>query len=129
MAIRTSDETARAREGIAAAGGVEAAEAFVRALVAHGVDCLFLNPGTDTFPIQEAISKLEQLGQPVVRTILCPFELVALAAAHDLASGPRWHLGGHHQAQGPALRPALVYPSRRYAGTAAYPVTTCPPRS
>ena len=82
MAIRTSDETARAREGIAAADGVEAAEAFVRALVAHGVDCLFLNPGTDTFPIQEAISKLEQLGQPVVRTILCPFELVALAAAH-----------------------------------------------
>jgi len=41
-----------------------------------------MNPGTDTVPIQEALSKLEQLGEPVPRTILCLFELVALAAAH-----------------------------------------------
>ena len=61
---------------------VEAAEYYVRALIAQGVDCLFLNPGTDTIPIQEALSKLEQAGTPVPRTILCPFELVALAAAH-----------------------------------------------
>jgi acetolactate synthase-1/2/3 large subunit len=61
---------------------MEAAEAYVKALVAQGVDCLFLNPGTDTFPIQEALSKLEQLGHPVPRTVLCLFELVALAAAH-----------------------------------------------
>jgi acetolactate synthase-1/2/3 large subunit len=60
----------------------EAAEAFVRALVDHGVEFLFLNPGTDTIPIQEALSKLEQLGHPVPRTVLCLFELVALAAAH-----------------------------------------------
>jgi acetolactate synthase I/II/III large subunit len=60
----------------------EAAEAYVRALVAHGVDYLFLNPGTDTIPVQEALSKLEQLGHPVPRTVLCLFELVALAAAH-----------------------------------------------
>ena len=60
----------------------EAAETFVRALAAHGVDYLFLNPGTDTISIQEALSKLEQLGEPVPRTVLCLFELVALAAAH-----------------------------------------------
>src|SRR5262245_60974113 len=60
----------------------EAAEAYVRALVAQGVTCLFMNPGTDTIPIQEALSKLEQLGEPVPRTILCLFERVALAAAH-----------------------------------------------
>jgi acetolactate synthase I/II/III large subunit len=60
----------------------EAAEAYVRALVAQGVTCLFMNPGTDTIPIQEALSKLEQLGEPVPRTVLCLFELVALAAAH-----------------------------------------------
>lgn len=60
----------------------EAAEAYVRALVAQGVKCLFMNPGTDTIPIQEALSKLEQLGEPVPRTVLCLFELVALAAAH-----------------------------------------------
>jgi acetolactate synthase I/II/III large subunit len=60
----------------------EAAESYVRALVAQGVTCLFMNPGTDTIPIQEALSKLEQLGEPVPRTVLCLFELVALAAAH-----------------------------------------------
>jgi acetolactate synthase I/II/III large subunit len=65
-----------------AADAAESGEAFVRALVAHGVDYLFLNPGTDTLPIQEALSKLEQLGEAVPRTVLCPFELVALAAAH-----------------------------------------------
>jgi len=62
--------------------GAETAEAYVRAIVSQGVDCLFLNPGTDTFPIQEALSKLEQLGEPVPRTVLCLFEAVALAAAH-----------------------------------------------
>src|SRR5579883_57026 len=60
----------------------ETAEAFVEALVAHGVDCLFLNPGTDTFPIQEALAKFREQGRPAPRTILCVFELVALAAAH-----------------------------------------------
>jgi acetolactate synthase-1/2/3 large subunit len=72
----------------------ESAEAYVRALMAQGVDCLFMNPGTDTIPIQEALSKLEQLGQPVPRTVLCLFELVALAAAH-----------GYYQATG---RPQAV---------------------
>jgi acetolactate synthase-1/2/3 large subunit len=62
--------------------------------MAQGVDCLFMNPGTDTIPIQEALSKLEQLGQPVPRTVLCLFELVALAAAH-----------GYYQATG---RPQAV---------------------
>jgi acetolactate synthase-1/2/3 large subunit len=60
----------------------ETAEVFIRALVTQGIECLFLNPGTDTFPIQEALSKLQQLGQPVPRTVLCLFEVVALAAAH-----------------------------------------------
>jgi acetolactate synthase I/II/III large subunit len=72
----------------------ESAEAYVRALIAHGVECLFMNPGTDTIPIQEALSKLEQLGEPVPRTVLCLFELVALAAAH-----------GYYQATG---RPQAV---------------------
>jgi acetolactate synthase-1/2/3 large subunit len=60
----------------------EAAETYVRALVAQGVECLFLNPGTDTLPIQEALSKIEQQGERVPRTVLCLFELVALAGAH-----------------------------------------------
>jgi acetolactate synthase-1/2/3 large subunit len=60
----------------------EAAEAYVEALTAHGVEYLFLNPGTDTFPVQEALVKLQSLGRPVPRTVLCLFEVVALAAAH-----------------------------------------------
>ena len=60
----------------------EAAEGYLVALAAQGVDCLFLNPGTDTFPIQEAAAKLRALGRPAPRVVLCPFETVALAAAH-----------------------------------------------
>jgi acetolactate synthase I/II/III large subunit len=61
---------------------IETAETYIRALLSQGIDYLFLNPGTDTFPIQEALSKMEQLGDRVPRTVLCLFELVALAAAH-----------------------------------------------
>lgn len=60
----------------------ETAEGFVEALVSQGVDCLFLNPGTDTFPVQEAIAKLRALGRPAPRVVLCLMEVVALAAAH-----------------------------------------------
>ena len=62
----------------------EAAEGYVEALVAQGVECLFLNPGTDTFPVQEALVKLETLGRMVPRTVLCLFEVVALAAGASL---------------------------------------------
>jgi len=82
MVTRTQPDAKTGRESTPAEQPAEAAEAYVRALIAQGVSCLFLNPGTDTFPIQEALSKLEQLGQPVPRTVLCLFELVALAAAH-----------------------------------------------
>jgi acetolactate synthase I/II/III large subunit len=60
----------------------ESAETYVRALTAHGVEYLFINPGTDTLPIQEALSRLAQQGERVPQTVLCLFELVALAAAH-----------------------------------------------
>lgn len=60
----------------------ETAEAYVEALVAQGVSCLFLNPGTDTFPVQEAVAKRQVLGRPVPKVVLCPFEITALAGAH-----------------------------------------------
>jgi acetolactate synthase-1/2/3 large subunit len=60
----------------------ETAEGFVEALISQGVEYLFLNPGTDTFPVQEALKKLSDLGRPVPKTVLCLFEIVALAAAH-----------------------------------------------
>lgn len=60
----------------------ETAEGYVEALASQGVDYLFLNPGTDTFPIQEALTKVEALGRRAPRTVLCLFEVVALSAAH-----------------------------------------------
>lgn len=60
----------------------EGAEGFVWALITQGVRYLFLNPGTDTFPVQEAIVRLQEQGAPVPEVVLCPFEGVALAAAH-----------------------------------------------
>mgnify|MGYP005840466023 CR=1 FL=1 len=60
----------------------ETAEAYVEALIAQGVSCLFLNPGTDTFPVQEAVAKRQALGRPVPKVVLCPFEITGLAGAH-----------------------------------------------
>ena len=58
------------------------AEALVRELAHLDVDVVFLNPGTDTAPVQEAVAKLHATGVAVPRIVLCPHEAVALAAAH-----------------------------------------------
>ena len=58
------------------------AEALIQLLVAHDVEYLFLNPGTDTAPIQEAIVALGGQGHAVPRIVSCLYENVALAAAH-----------------------------------------------
>jgi acetolactate synthase-1/2/3 large subunit len=59
-----------------------AAEALVEALQAQNVDVVFLNPGTDTAPVQEAFAALAAAGRPTPRVVLCRHEAVALAAAH-----------------------------------------------
>jgi acetolactate synthase-1/2/3 large subunit len=58
------------------------AEGIVQLLAAQGVDCLFLNPGTDTAPLQEALVALEARGHRVPRVVPSLFEGVAMAAAH-----------------------------------------------
>jgi hypothetical protein len=58
------------------------AEVLVQALVDEGVDFVFLNPGTDTAPVQEALARLAAAGATVPRVVLCPHEALALAAAH-----------------------------------------------
>ncbi|MFC2056638.1 thiamine pyrophosphate-requiring protein [Chloroflexota bacterium] len=60
----------------------EGAEAFVELLNANDVEYIFLNPGTDTVPIQEALSKFKALGKQVPEVILSLHESVAMAAAH-----------------------------------------------
>jgi len=56
----------------------EGAEAFVELLNANGVECIFLNPGTDTFPIQEALSKFKALGKHTPEVILSLHESVGI---------------------------------------------------
>src|SRR6266571_3115155 len=40
----------------------ETAEAVLALYAAHGVDYIFINPGTDTFPLQEAYARRMELG-------------------------------------------------------------------
>ena len=58
------------------------AEAFVELLNANSVDCIFLNPGSDTVPVQEALAKFRTLDKRTPEVILCLHEQVAMAAAH-----------------------------------------------
>lgn len=58
------------------------AEAMIMELATQEVDVVFLNPGTDTAPLQEAMARLHAKGARIPRVVLCPHEAVALAAAH-----------------------------------------------
>ena len=62
-------------------------------LAAHGVEYLFLNPGTDTAPVQEAVYALAEAGLPAPTVLLSTFESVSLAAAHAY-----WKMTGRPQA-------------------------------
>ena len=58
------------------------AEAILQLMVACGVEYVFLNPGTDTAPIQEALVALSADGEAVPTLVPCLYENVAMAAAH-----------------------------------------------
>src|SRR5258708_27147584 len=58
------------------------AEAIFQLLVACGVEYVFLNPGTDTAPIQEALVALAADGEAVPTLVPCLYVNVAMAAAH-----------------------------------------------
>lgn len=65
------------------------AELFLRTLEDRGVKYVFMNPGTDTFPVQEAFAKLREAGEPLPELVMCPFESLASTAAQGfyLATG------------------------------------------
>ncbi|HSR22077.1 MAG TPA: thiamine pyrophosphate-binding protein, partial [Candidatus Eisenbacteria bacterium] len=67
----------------------EAAADLVALLADEGVSHLFINPGTDTAPVQEALAAARASGAALPRTVLCLHEHVALSAAigHHMASG------------------------------------------
>ena len=58
------------------------AEGFIELLNVNKVDYVFMNPGTDTTPLQEAIAKFKANGRRTPQVILCTHETVAMAAAH-----------------------------------------------
>ena len=60
----------------------EGGEAFIELLNANGVDYIFLNPGTASGSVQEALSKFKALGKRAPDVITCLHEFVALSAAH-----------------------------------------------
>jgi acetolactate synthase-1/2/3 large subunit len=72
-----------------AAAGTQAAAELTETLADEGVQHLFINPGTDTAPVQEALAAARTAGTPHPRAILCTHEFVALSAAmgHYFASG------------------------------------------
>ena len=58
------------------------AEGFIELLNVNRVEYIFMNPGTDTTPIQETIARFKATGRRTPQVILCPHETVAMAAAH-----------------------------------------------
>ena len=59
-----------------------AAEDYLDALAAHGIDHLFVNPGTDFAPIVEAFARAGRTNRPVPRPMVVPHEHAAVAMAH-----------------------------------------------
>jgi acetolactate synthase I/II/III large subunit len=66
-----------------------AAEVFLRRLREHGVEKMFLNPGTDFPPLIEAYLTLGKLGSSAPTPVLVPHENTAVTMAHGyfLATG------------------------------------------
>ncbi len=59
-----------------------AAEDYLDALAAQGIEYLFANPGTDFAPIIEAFSRAASGNRPVPRPLVIPHENAALCMAH-----------------------------------------------
>ncbi len=79
-----------------------AAEDYLEALAAHGIDHLFCNPGTDFAPIVEAFARAAHTNRKVPRPMVVPHENAALSMAHGYtmitgraaggdAAHQRWH--------------------------------------
>jgi acetolactate synthase-1/2/3 large subunit len=60
----------------------EGAEAFVELLNANDVRYIFINPGSDIFPVQEAIARFKYVGRRSPELIVCQHESLAMSAAH-----------------------------------------------
>jgi acetolactate synthase-1/2/3 large subunit len=59
-----------------------AAEEYLEALAANGIEHLFCNPGTDFAPIVEAFARAARTNRPVPRPMVVPHENAAVGMAH-----------------------------------------------
>ncbi len=59
-----------------------AAEEYLDALAAHGIEHLFCNPGTDFAPIVEAFARAARSNRKVPRPMVVPHENAAVGMAH-----------------------------------------------
>jgi len=110
----------------------DAAAELVATLADEGVQHLFINPGTDTAPVQEALAAARTGHTPSPRAVLCTHEFVALSSAmgHYFATGTpqavmvhvdagTLNLGGAwHNAQRNRL-PVVIFAGRSPYSTAA----------
>jgi acetolactate synthase I/II/III large subunit len=71
----------------------DSAAELVEILADEGVTHLFMNPGSDTTPVQEALAAARAAGTPHPESVLCLHEHVALTAAIG-----HHHLSGRQQA-------------------------------
>ena len=62
-----------------------AAEEYLDALAAHGIEYLFVNPGTDFAPIVEAYAEAARTGAPAPQPMLAAHENLAVSMAHGYA--------------------------------------------
>ena len=82
MAVVDSPTSAPQTDAEIIASFDETAEAVLALYAAHGVDYIFINPGTDTFPLQEAYARRMDAGLPCPKAVMCIHEHVAVSAAH-----------------------------------------------
>jgi acetolactate synthase-1/2/3 large subunit len=66
-----------------------AAEDYLDALAANGIDHLFCNPGTDFAPIVEAFARAARTNCKVPRPMVVPHENAAMSMAHGLLTSGR----------------------------------------
>ncbi len=59
-----------------------AAEDYLEALAAHGIEYLFVNPGTDFAPIIEAFARTARSNRPAPKPLIVPHENAAVCMAH-----------------------------------------------
>lgn len=59
-----------------------AAEDYLDALAAQGIDHLFVNPGTDFAPVIEAFARAARTNRPVPKPLVIPHENAAVSMAH-----------------------------------------------